>query len=322
MEFKDYPDLTTPFSSANINQMQKEIGVIVSPTEPTGNNRRKVWMQKGKNLLDLSNISSETLNGVTITRNEDGSITLNGTATTGFSIKQPVNLSLESGTYTHSITNKVTDIFFSLDNKDGTMIGSVEALETYKTFTLNEKTTYSEYLIWINSGATFSNYTFYPIICQGTDTAYEKYIEPKIYVKNDNDVYEEFISKEDTLERYSTTEQVIGIWVDKNGNEKKLYRKKIYTTTPTVTSNGTDVWKQAYINNVDFGYIVNIISITEDSTRKNAINIFWRDGTSGIKSNFLVNKQNNTGILEIVSNNKSWNDKTVIAIVEYTKTTD
>lgn len=168
--------------------------LIVSSTEPTGNNRRKVWMQKGKNLLDLSNISSETLNGVTITRNEDGSITLNGTATRGFSIKQPVNLSLESGTYTHSITNKVIDIFFSLDNKDETMIGKVDALETYKTFTLNEKTTYSEYLIWINSGATFSNYTFYPIICQGAYTTYEKYIEPKIYVKNDNDVYEEFIN--------------------------------------------------------------------------------------------------------------------------------
>lgn len=124
---------------------------------------------------------------------------------------------------------------------------------------------------------------------------------------------------------YSEEEQVIGTWIDKDGNEKKLYRKNIYTTTPTVTTDGTDTWQQVVMNNIDFGYIVNIMTFTDSSTTKNTRNIFWQGGTSGtkrIKSNFLVNKSNNKGILEIVSNDSQWNNLSVIAIVEYTKTTD
>lgn len=124
---------------------------------------------------------------------------------------------------------------------------------------------------------------------------------------------------------YSEEEQVIGTWIDKDGNEKKLYRKNIYTTTPTVTTDGTDTWQQVVMNNIDFGYIVNIMTFTDSSTTKNTRNIFWQGGTSGtkrIRSNFLVNKSNNKGILEIVSNDSQWNNLSVIAIVEYTKTTD
>lgn len=57
---------------------------------------------------------------------------------------------------------------------------------------------------------------------QNTDT------EQKIYVKNNNDVYEEFISKEDTLEKYSTNETKIGTWI----NGKKLYSRQFVVTSP------------------------------------------------------------------------------------------
>ena len=48
------PDLT----AENLNKMQQDIGTVVSPTEPQGNERLKVWIQKGKNLFDKNNILS------------------------------------------------------------------------------------------------------------------------------------------------------------------------------------------------------------------------------------------------------------------------
>lgn len=119
---------------------------------------------------------------------------------------------------------------------------------------------------------------------------------------------------------YSTEEQVVGKWL----NGKPLYRKLIQTTTPTVATNGTDVWKQVFINDVDFGFLINIIMIW-NKTNPSSIdirNIFWQGGTNRIRSNFLVNKATNKGVIEIVSNDTTWNDKEVLAIVAYTKTTD
>lgn len=52
-------------------------------------------------------------------------------------------------------------------------------------------------------------------------TSYEAYIEPQIFVRNSNGVYEEFTKKSEEV--YSTEEQVIGTWID----GKPLYRKTI-----------------------------------------------------------------------------------------------
>jgi len=48
--FKDLPDKDTAINAENLNQIQNNL-TIVSPTEPTGENREKVWIQKGKNLV-------------------------------------------------------------------------------------------------------------------------------------------------------------------------------------------------------------------------------------------------------------------------------
>ena len=58
-----------------------------------------------------------------------------------------------------------------------------------------------------------------------TSTAYEPYVEKKIYTKNDNGNYEEFLNVEKTnnLQNYSTEEQVIGTWID----GKPIYRKVV-----------------------------------------------------------------------------------------------
>lgn len=42
--FEDLPSTNTPITAENLNQIQDNL-VVVSSTEPTGDNREKVWMQ-------------------------------------------------------------------------------------------------------------------------------------------------------------------------------------------------------------------------------------------------------------------------------------
>ena len=52
--FEDLPSTNTPINAENLNQIKDKL-VVVSSTEPTGDNREKVWTQKGKNLYNPQN---------------------------------------------------------------------------------------------------------------------------------------------------------------------------------------------------------------------------------------------------------------------------
>jgi hypothetical protein len=83
--FEDLPSQNTPFTAENLNQIQDNL-VVVSATEPTGDNREKVWMQKTNNaqkIYVLNNGKYEEF-----IKNED----------TGW-----VNLTLESGVTVSSV---------------------------------------------------------------------------------------------------------------------------------------------------------------------------------------------------------------------------
>lgn len=143
-----------------------------------------------ENLLDLSYLASQTINGVTITNN-NGVITLNGTSTTGFAITTNHNIILSAGTYTHSVNQIKSGIYLSLNNVQDTMLyGSLNNL--YKTFTISEETTYPTYLIFINSNITFNNFIIRPQLTKGSQAhsyiPYGKYgIELNNFGKNSFD---------------------------------------------------------------------------------------------------------------------------------------
>lgn len=120
--------------------------------------------------------------------------------------------------------------------------------------------------------------------------------------------------------QYSTSEKRIGTWID----GKPLYRKVIQTTTPTVTTNGTAVWRQVIIENVSFGRLVSADNETNFNNGKSfgSILSYMRTSPYFIRSYFTVNMSNHKGILEIRSDDTAFNNLNVIAIVEYTKTTD
>lgn len=200
VEFKDYPNTETPLNSHNLNRMQNNIkieltnieqeGIIVSPTEPT-ENRRKVWMQKGKNLFSIGFISGYTLNSAT--GNSESSS--NYIVTNNFIEVKP------NTTYTISINSNLE------------MLGNgpriCEYDETYKfikclfnagltyTFTTSNNTKYIKFSERFNSVNDMTTDIQVMLEQNSTATAYEEYIEPKMYVLNNNNVYEEFMKKEE-----------------------------------------------------------------------------------------------------------------------------
>ena len=133
----------------------------------------------GKNLLETK-IETATKDGITLTHNEDGTYTLNGTATAGtfFQCSQ-YSKTLPSGTYTFgSSATLPTGLFYSLIQGSGTYVFYTRNGTDTATTTLEEETTYNllkEYM-WIANGTTFNNFKLKPQLEKSAvATDYEKY---------------------------------------------------------------------------------------------------------------------------------------------------
>ncbi len=140
--------------------------------------------RSGKNKLKLTPLSA-TYRGVTITINDDGSITLNGTVT-GETLYYNLNnydgkrITLKSGTYTTylkddsglvGLTTRKANI-----NQSLLVLPAGAEIKT-QTINLNEEVETITY-IKVALGETLNNVTIYPMILEGTytkDTPFEKY---------------------------------------------------------------------------------------------------------------------------------------------------
>ena len=140
-------------------------------------------MQGSKNLLHTT-AKSQTVNGVTFTVNDDGSVTANGTATNAMAF--PIgDVALSAGSYklsgcpsggstgTYYLYSTLTDGTKNLDKGN-----SVPVNTTTDTNSLIQ--------IGIMSGITFNNLTFYPMIrlASDSDDTYEPYYEGLTYLTN------------------------------------------------------------------------------------------------------------------------------------------
>lgn len=124
-----------------------------------------------RNLLNLYNFQSQTINGVTFTKNKDNSITINGTATSGFGVNF-VKLKLKAGTYHLSLNETVPNDFYIYDYDTNTAI-----ISNNSTTTLTQDYNNVGFDTWINSGTTFNNVTIYPQLEEGsTATPYTPYL--------------------------------------------------------------------------------------------------------------------------------------------------
>lgn len=155
--------------------------VTISPTEPTTG--EKVWIQKGKNKFDKNNVSSAevyvNISGTSAGVSEGNyAIYIKCKENTTYTISSSVAVPrFRACSYTTLITTSVA--VAGVVNDGGSAI----------TLTTGSNDKY----LYVN--LTDSSYLDYLQIQQGpTATEYEEYIEPAIYVKNDNGIFEEFVN--------------------------------------------------------------------------------------------------------------------------------
>ena len=125
----------------------------------------------GKNLLE-NNANTITLNGITFTVNDDGTVTANGTATSTAFLTIDTPVSLKAGKYIISDgANGGINYYMRIRNDASTFA------QNNGGFTLAEDVTDYKVEIRVQSGTTLSNVTFYPMIRKAeiTDGTYVPY---------------------------------------------------------------------------------------------------------------------------------------------------
>lgn len=184
-----------------------DTSVVVSATEPA-ENRKKVWLQKGKNLFD-----------------ENTNVFESGDLNTSNGSNETNSARIRTSTFIEVLANKTYTLSNTEDFNAGRFIeydenyNFVKASYGVKTITTSNTT---KYIRW--SYAQTTEPSDIQLEQNATATTYEEYIEPKIYCLNDNNVYEEFVQKANTV--YSTKEQVI---FTKNEVDN-IYYYNIYAT--------------------------------------------------------------------------------------------
>lgn len=153
--------------------------VIVSAIEPQGKNRKKVWFRKGKNLFNKDNVTV-TVGWI----DNNGNITYDGNSTIIENyVKIPNNKNI-------TIYAKGLQLI-SLYNKNKEFIKNLTT-RGVEEYTFKDANTY-----FIKFQMNTSKYDLNSVqIEEGLSAKpYEAYIEPQIYVRNSNGMYEEFIEK-------------------------------------------------------------------------------------------------------------------------------
>lgn len=285
--------------------------VYVGAEEPTAG--EKVWFRKGKNYLDISKLGTRTSYGITFTPTNTG-IKITGTATDTYAYGSSIKIDLKKGkTYTLYGKNAGNTLKIEL-KKTGTSVMSIKTSGDKVTFTTSEDIDSITFILeGITKGTTY-DYEITNIQIEPGSSAkpYEAYIEPQIYVRNSNGVYEEFIKKSEEV--YSTEETKIGTWID----GKPLYRKVLINTFPKVVTENTAVTKKFSINaNVKTGFIGEAFYYNNQDNQMVPIP-FILTGGQILKAYMGLED----GSITLSSNTTYTNDQQVTIVVYYTKTTD
>lgn len=155
-----------------------------------------MWFRKGKNYLDISKLGTRTSYGITFTPTNTG-IKITGTATDTYAYGSSIKIDLKKGkTYTLYGKNAGNTLKIEL-KKTGTSVMSIKTSGDKVTFTTSEDIDSITFILeGITKGTTY-DYEITNIQIEPGSSAkpYEAYVEPQIYVRNSNGVYEEFTKK-------------------------------------------------------------------------------------------------------------------------------
>lgn len=301
--YSDNVDLSKYQEEVNtqINEVNTQItnieqeGIIVSPTEPT-ENRRKVWLQKGKNLFDkLSHI--EFNDGYRSW--QDGK----KRAVANFcGLKIPVYENTQYVTSSDIIYTEISNLCFFDKN--------MNFISGY-TFNTEDRSFITPSSCAYITIAILNTYDYFQLQQGSTATEYEEYVEPKTYILNDNNVYEEFMKKEEEI--YSTNEQVIGKWID----GKTLYRKVI-NIGELIPNSRTDY--STGISNVKIKKFEAYFEALDNVFKLNHVNNYNKSSNEH-ESIALYTTLNGTSI-RVENANVSATNLNCWVILEYTKISD
>lgn len=158
----------------------ESVGDLVESGEHAGEYKADVTVE-GKNLLPITEIS-RTLNGITVTVNEDGSITCDGTATATAEIKINLGFLLSAGNYRltgcPSGGGMASYYLRAWYKSSGSTVWLNDTGEGFN-FTLTDVATMLSSIV-IKPGQVLDNLTFYPMIRKADmeDDTYEPYHAP------------------------------------------------------------------------------------------------------------------------------------------------
>ena len=278
--------------------------IYVGAEEPTTG--EKVWFRKGKNLLNYKNLTGNATNiGIMVDSNDNLCSTTTSDARAWNYDNSNWFIILPAGTYTISLeyskqsSNVNAGIGIYSKEKQILFTKTVNLNNYNYTFTLEEETRVGV-MMKIYDGILKIQ------LEQGSKaTSCEAYIEPQIFVRNSNGVYEEFAKKSEEV--YSTEEQVIGTWID----GKPLYRiiKEYNVSAKETQSNDISSipYDTIFIN---FGKSFNRWVANSSSS------IIWNTSDND-KGNVWINYEKKLNIL-----NSSNAARHYWITLEYTKTTD
>lgn len=295
------------YSSGYLNDKLVSVGT----TAPTDG--RRVWFKNSRNLIEPL-MATATLNGVTCTNNGDGSFTLNGTATANatFRLDQSTyngtnNLKTYNGTYTLSCNELENGLDLRV-MQNSTWVSVLVMMNSNTPVTATTDKDNCFIYISIASGKSLNNLTIRPMLQKGSvATGFEPYVNPSINVDGEKMYYD----------NYSTSEKVIGKWVD----GRNLYRKVITITSINTNANVTDV----SISLPNLNEIVNIGgSVKTSSGQYKPVTTYYTDSTGLVqKYGFCIYAISSS--LMTLSYGDWWKGgifNGCKVIIEYTKTTD
>ena len=121
------------------------------------------------------------------------------------------------------------------------------------------------------------------------------------------------------IENYSTSEKLIGKWID----GKPLYQKIIYGNTPNVTTDGTNVTQTFDVSdeNVDVCFIANSFIAYQGQFNSVWTCPYTNSSGRSIKTQIALGS-NNYKRVQVSSDGTIYNNSIIYNIVKYTKTTD
>lgn len=270
-----------------------------------------MWFRKGKNVFNFYNIQTKYPNAKLNTKSNN-SFSITNIGNWAYAL---LNLNLKPNTI-YTLSADVTNSngaycgFYIDNNIDGCKNGN-KSFKSVITFTTDE-TGVQTVFAYVNRSATTTASTYTVTfnnvqLEQGSKaTSYEAYIEPQIFVRNSNGVYEEFTKKSEEV--YSTEEQKIGTWID----GKPLYRKAF--DIKTISASNTDLVNVSNLN-IETLIKLNGVIIT-DGGGKFPVPLY--DSSSNY-SVLFINEYNYIRGRAMVGNGTF---SKLIVTVEYTKTTD